>query len=211
MSGTPYYLHKFKRFGRDKKTRKQLNDLINGKLYHATTKQLKDPHDYNCPQSAVDTRVCSLAGGSNSNYMLWAHYADHMNGFAFEYRYQDIVRAINESNRQFKIVKVKYMVELTPDNRSLEEKYFQWFYEREYRILLEEDCKDQKAYLHVKPNAVCIGKKVFEAKKKEIRKWGKSNGIKIRDFDPQILVCRQKAVFEGYKKRLGEVKKTKKA
>jgi hypothetical protein len=204
-------LHKFKKYDSSKKS--ELLDLVQGRLYHAELHQLNDPQEILRPKHDPKIRICSLSSGSNSNYMMWIHYAGAYSGVSVEFKESAIRRAISVTNLEkgieFQLQKVKYVVELgtDPEQDAVTEKYFQWFYENEYRILLTKYEQTDCRYLEVKPEKVMLGDNLDEKMAEEIRLLCQSKGIPVGTAHPNMSVYNQEGELERYREDLEEVAK----
>lgn len=190
-------LHKFKKFTPESKS--HIFDLIEGRLYLPLLAALNDPHEDNGGNSNI--RVCSFASGSNSNYMMWVHYAGSFNGVAVEYDYGLVLRACR-GIENCEITRVRYVVSKPA---PLKEKYFQWFYEQEYRVVSNDPMDDAQAYLNVKPLKVAIGEFVEADERKAIEYQCKRFGIHTSPFHRNIAIHQQPQVFDEYKEALHSI------
>lgn len=173
-------IHKFKGYNpNDEKSFDYIKDLIEGKLYLATESELNDPHEANLNGK----RICSFTFGSNSNLMLWVHYANSFNGVAVEFCDVKMDKIVKENPKYFSLERITYVLNKEKSEMDLgpNRKYFQWHYENEIRLTCSENFNEK--YFELKPKKVLFGYKFKEAHKDK--------------FDVLVEICKKNKTVRG--------------
>lgn len=205
------WLNKFRAYNpQDPQSFDRLTRLIRGELYFATPQELNDPHEIFDKSSGV--RICSFTKGSNSNLLLWIHYANSFNGIAVEFDRDKIQQKINEINTnlnpRIEIIDIKYVKKINLDDHASKyrEKYFQWHYEDETRLMVSD--KNDAYTIEVTPKKVMIGFKFVTKHQDEydsIKKICVDNSIPFETANKQMAIYNQDVLFNKYKEQFNKI------
>lgn len=204
-------LNKFKAY--NKSNEDQLLELCQGNLYLATPQELNDPHEF-IFDTNNNCRICSFTNGSNSNLMLWAHYAGSFNGVAVEFSASDIKTAIKEQftdkGIKCELLDVEYVLEnkeITSEDH-LKKKLFQWHYESESRIVSSDN--PETPFLKVKPIKVMRGYRFVELNPdfdKKLKETCLANKIEVGYANKNMAIYMQDKILDYYIATLQSLKK----
>lgn len=211
-------LHKFKAV--NEKNLQHALDLIDGKIYLCDLNKLNDPHEINFSfpmEEFSKFKICSLVSGSNSNYMMWIHYANSFNGVAVEYKIKDIkleIDNLKKKNLDINLHEIQYIVNKPTENEGIinciTKKYFQWHYENEFRIVMKGE--NLPNFINIRPNKIMIGTQLKINDKEIFDKLVfacNQNDIKYSTVHPNMCIYMQETVFSDYIEQFNKIKSDK--
>nr|BFD33509.1 hypothetical protein GTC16762_31280 [Pigmentibacter ruber] len=148
---------------------------------------------------------------------MWIHYTNSFNGVSAEYSIEDINSFINDNRLNGYYVSfypVEYIVRF-PENLAepmdyLTKKYFHWFYESEFRLIL--NCNDNHINEHktgeiLKPKKLMLGYKLLENKSicNQIESLCKINNVKIGTVHKNMAIYNNESNISDYLKILSKI------
>lgn len=128
-------------------------------------------------------RICSLSE-TYDNILMWSHYADFHKGICIKYKsdsLKDYLYKVNYTSNVLHLSKLKRIDRKSSElfiNHVMCTKNLAWSYEKEWRLLFEENKLQSNKYEAV-PIEILLGTNISKYHERRVKKIAKNKGISV--------------------------------